>query len=188
MIYEMKYEVYKISNDINDKLYIGITSSGISVRFKQHSKAESYIGNAIRKHGVEHFKIEVIDVAETREEVMKKEIYWIDHYNSFKKGYNLTVGGEGTSLNYKIEIKLKKKKKNFITYVEKENKKPIDVNNGAAMIKMGLINLMHCYLLSNNKKDKKESARLLYKLNTDLLQSVLQTKVIDKEELNSWVD
>ena len=56
------------------------------------------------------------------------------------------------------------------------------------MIKMGLINLMHCYLLSNNKKDKKESARLLYKLNTDLLQSVLQTKVIDKEELNSWVD
>ena len=44
----MKYEVYKISNDINDKLYIGITSSGISVRFKQHSKAESYIGNAIR--------------------------------------------------------------------------------------------------------------------------------------------
>lgn len=73
MIYEMKYEVYKISNDINDKLYIGITSSGISVRFKQHSKAESYIGNAIRKHGVEHFKIEVIDVAETREEVMKKK-------------------------------------------------------------------------------------------------------------------
>ena len=54
------------------------------------------------------------------------------------------------------------------------------------MIKMGLINLMHCYLLSNNKKIK--SARLLYKLNTDLLQSVLQTKVIDKEELNSWVD
>ena len=107
----MKYEVYKISNDINDKLYIGITSSGISVRFKQHSKAESYIGNAIRKHGVEHFKIEVIDVAETREEVMKKEIYWIDHYNSFKKGYNLTVGGEGTSLNYKIEIKLNDKQK-----------------------------------------------------------------------------
>lgn len=151
----MKYEVYKISNDINDKLYIGITSCGISVRFKQHSKAESYIGNVIRKHGVEHFKIEVIDVAETREEVMEKEMYWIDYYNSFKKGYNLTIGGEGASLNYKIEIKLNDKQKNFITYVEKENKKPIDVNNGAAMIKMGLINLMHCYLLSNNKKDKK---------------------------------
>ena len=38
-------------------------------------------------------------------------MYWIDYYNSFKKGYNLTIGGEGASLNYKIEIKLNDKQK-----------------------------------------------------------------------------
>ena len=72
-------------------------------RFKQHTKADSYIGKAIRKHGIEHFRIEVIDIAETKEEVMRKEIYWIDYYDSYKNGYNLTIGGEGASLNYKIK-------------------------------------------------------------------------------------
>jgi len=186
-VYEMKYEVYKISNDINNKLYIGITSCGYKNRFKQHTKADSYIGKAIRKHGIEHFRIEVIDIAETKEEVMRKEIYWIDYYDSYKNGYNLTIGGEGTSLNYKIKTKLNEKQKHFISYIKKENSKPIDVNDHTSMVKMVLINLVHCYLISDNQKDKKESARLLIKLKTNLLEAVLKTGVIDKKELNSWL-
>lgn len=183
----MKYKVYKISNDINKKLYIGITSCGVDTRFNQHAKASSYIGKAIRKHGVKHFKVEDIDIAKTKEEVMEKEIYWIDHYGSFKKGYNLTIGGEGASINHRIEIELDKKQKRFINYVEKENKKPIDVNDNIAMTKMILINLVHCYLLADNKKDKKESARLILKLKSNFLNSVLQTKVIRFNEMKSWL-
>ncbi|OLF32228.1 GIY-YIG nuclease family protein [Staphylococcus sp. 47.1] len=183
----MEYEVYKISNDINDKLYIGITSCGAINRFNQHKKAKSYIGKAIRKHGANHFKIEVIDTAETKQEIMDKEVYWVDYYDSFNNGYNLTVGGEGISLNYRIQIQLDKRQKQFISYVEKENEKPIDIDGHEAMVKMILINLIRCYLISDNKRDKKESAKLIAKLKSDLLKSVLKTKVIEIKELKSWL-
>lgn len=104
-----------------------------------------------------------------------------------RNGYNLTIGGEGASLNYKIKVKLNEKQKHFISYIEKENSKPIDVNDHTSMVKMVLINLVHCYLISDNQKDKKESARLLIKLKTNLLEAVLKTGVIDKKELNSWL-
>ncbi|MBH9580891.1 hypothetical protein DOS62_06615 [Staphylococcus felis] len=49
----MSYEVYKITNKINGKSYVGITTQGIKERFKQHCQSKSCVGNAIRKYGKE---------------------------------------------------------------------------------------------------------------------------------------
>lgn len=90
--------IYKITNKVNGKLYVGQTKQLIEERFKQHIKADTYIGNAIRKHGAENFTIEVIAVCESREELDACEIAKIAEYDCMApKGYNCTTGGEGGS-------------------------------------------------------------------------------------------
>ena len=46
----------------------------------------------MRKYGIEHFHIEEIEKTSQPEE---REKYWIEQYNSFKYGYNATLGGDG---------------------------------------------------------------------------------------------
>ena len=88
--------IYKISNDINDKVYIGQTINSVENRFKRHindsinNVFDCHFHRAIRKYGSEHFKVEIIDVARTQEELTLKEQYWINYYDSFKNGYNET--------------------------------------------------------------------------------------------------
>ena len=91
--------IYKIINDINDKIYIGKTEYSIEKRFKEHcqdSKREHCekrpLYNAMNKYGIKHFHIELIEETSEPEE---REIYWIQYYNSFKYGYNATLGGDG---------------------------------------------------------------------------------------------
>ena len=60
--------VYKITNMNNYKIYVGQTKFTAEKRFKEHSKANSLIGNAIRKYGEEQFSLEVLAICETREQ------------------------------------------------------------------------------------------------------------------------
>lgn len=88
--------IYKISNDINKKVYIGQTIRPIEDRFKRHiNDAINYIldthfARAIRKYGKDHFQIELIDQAVTQDELNQKEQYWIKYYDSIHNGYNET--------------------------------------------------------------------------------------------------
>lgn len=91
--------IYKITNDVNQKIYIGKTEFSIEKRFKEHcqdayrnrnEKRPLYL--AMRKYGIEHFHIELIEETDNPEE---REIYWIEYYRSFKNGYNATLGGDG---------------------------------------------------------------------------------------------
>lgn len=91
--------IYKIINDINNKIYIGKTEFPIEKRFKEHCKdafreknENRPLYNAMNKYGVEHFHIELIE--ETFEPELREQ-YWINYYNSFKNGYNATLGGDG---------------------------------------------------------------------------------------------
>lgn len=86
--------IYKITNNINGKIYIG-QSRNIESRWQQHQEParNSLISRAIKKYGVDNFTFEVIEEC-TIEELDKREIYWIDYYKSFDNGYNLTRGGE----------------------------------------------------------------------------------------------
>ena len=91
--------IYKIVNDINNKIYIGKTDFSIEKRFKEHCRdafRESYekrpLYSAMKKYGIEHFHIELVEECDNPEE---REKFWIEYYNSFKNGYNATKGGDG---------------------------------------------------------------------------------------------
>lgn len=92
--------IYKITNLINGKIYIGQTINDINYRFMQHcyyaSTRHSAISKSINKYGKENFKIELIDECGSVEEMNEKEIYWIKELNSLSpNGYNLCYGGNG---------------------------------------------------------------------------------------------
>lgn len=109
--------VYKITNDINDKMYIGQTIKPIEERFKRHinsainNELDTHFARAIRSIGAEHFKIELIDTASSQEELTEKEYYWIHFYNATNKGYNetenkLKCGGNTYASKTEDEMKI----------------------------------------------------------------------------------
>lgn len=86
--------IYKITNLINGKIYVGQTSRTPEIRFSEHVHADSYIGSAIRKYGRANFKIEVLEECESKKELDNREQYWIARFESMgPNGYNLTEGG-----------------------------------------------------------------------------------------------
>lgn len=92
----LKMYVYKITNNINKKVYIGQSIRPIKERFHRHindaisNRLDTHLARAIRKYGSENFYIELIDTASTQEELNQKEYYWINCYNSVVEGYNET--------------------------------------------------------------------------------------------------
>ena len=112
--------IYKIKNNINDKVYIGKTNKTIEERFKEHcrdcKKREEEnrpLYRAMNKYGIENFSIEEIEEC-SPEILSNREKYWIEYYNSFKYGYNATKGGDGKSyLNYDLICKTYNKVKNL---------------------------------------------------------------------------
>ena len=98
----MKKDIYKITNLINGKCYIGQTTDS-KRRFSEH-KAKSYgseknkvLYYAFDKYGLNNFSFEVIE--EQIENYNEREKYWIRYYDSFENGYNQTEGGEEPPLN-----------------------------------------------------------------------------------------
>lgn len=93
--------IYKITNILNNKIYIGQTKYDIKKRFLQHcsdrkrEKCQNRcLYKAMNKYGIEKFRIELIEQC-SEEIALKREEYWIKFYNSFTNGYNSTMGGDG---------------------------------------------------------------------------------------------
>jgi group I intron endonuclease len=106
LLVEKNFCVYKITNLVNGKIYIGKTSD-VNARWKKHikiaenkeEKAYQYIHRSINKYGAENFSIEKIEDNLTEPESFDREIFWIKILDSKNPdvGMNLTDGGEGTS-------------------------------------------------------------------------------------------
>lgn len=91
--------IYQIVNDINQKIYVGKTEFSLEKRFKEHCSdafkernEKRPLYSAMRKYGIEHFHIELLEETDNPEE---RETYWIEQLGSFKHGYNATLGGDG---------------------------------------------------------------------------------------------
>lgn len=93
--------IYKITNILNGKSYIGKTMQTIEARWKKHcndfhlprcNKRPLY--NAMTKYGIDAFKIETLEECSDIE-VNEREKYWIQYYDTFTNGYNATLGGDG---------------------------------------------------------------------------------------------
>lgn len=97
--------IYKITNQINGKSYIG-QSIDIIGRWNRHrsyaQKEDSPLYYAIRKYGIENFIFEVIEEC-SLEALNEREIYWISYYNTYYDGYNQTTGGQGNA-NYVVKL------------------------------------------------------------------------------------
>ena len=103
--------IYKIFNDVNDKIYIGKTEYSLKNRFSAHcydalkrsDKTEKRpLYRAMRKYGVDKFHIELIEETDNPAE---REIYWINRLQTYKYGYNATLGGEGKKyIDYDLVI------------------------------------------------------------------------------------
>lgn len=97
--------IYKCVNTINGKIYIGQTIRSFNAYCREHiryalNKTDLKYGHkrkfyhALRKYGVDKFLWKIIEYC-PREQLNKREIYWIAFYDSFKNGYNTTKGGYG---------------------------------------------------------------------------------------------
>lgn len=96
--------IYKITNNINDKVYIGKTLDTIENRWKKHKQDSKKRGeekrplyNAMNKYGSNNFQIELIEECDDNL-ASEREIYWIKYFNSYYYGYNATQGGEGKAI------------------------------------------------------------------------------------------
>jgi len=114
------YSIYKITNTINYRVYIGYTGRNPKTRFKQHKsnnnnkyKTNHPLYRAFRKYGISSFNFEVIYQSKDRNHTLNTmENYFINLYNSHKSGYNQTLGGSGTCgyfLSEEIKDKIRKK-------------------------------------------------------------------------------
>ena len=95
--------IYKVTNRINGKVYIGQTIRAAETRWNQHKRDSLYeykdsynchFHRAIRKYGADAFTLDVVEVY-VDELLNDREIFWISQYDSFNSahGYNNTSGG-----------------------------------------------------------------------------------------------
>ena len=98
------YTIYKHTNTITNKSYIGLTKYTVKKRFNQHKKdAFRYRNgklpsfafyNAIRKHGTTCWTSEILEENLSYENANIREQYYIKYFNTYAKGYNSTIGGD----------------------------------------------------------------------------------------------
>ena len=89
------YYIYKFENKINGKVYIGRTDDFARRLIEHRASVKSGKGytlhDAIRKYGWDNFEYDIIDQAETLQEIVAKEYEYIVKHNSVRAGYNSTL-------------------------------------------------------------------------------------------------
>ena len=96
-------KIYIITNDVNNKVYIGQTVQTLKKRFTGHccySKSDRsksmYVKRAIHKYGKDKFHIDLLEECSI-DILNEREKYWIEYYDSYNNGYNLTLGGQDSN-------------------------------------------------------------------------------------------
>lgn len=98
---ESECGIYKIVNKVNGKIYVGLAEN-IEERWKKHVRSlkkgkhcNNHLQHTWNKYGKDSFTFEIVEICDI-ENLNKREIFWIEQLDSFKNGYNLTIGGEGS--------------------------------------------------------------------------------------------
>jgi hypothetical protein len=110
------YSIYKVTNILNGKVYIGFTTNLVQRKHRHkyyalEKQVVNHFYTAIRKHGWENFQWEIIYQSKDKSHCLNEmEKYFIEEYKSFSdfedsRGYNMTLGGEGCLGNHKPKTK-----------------------------------------------------------------------------------
>jgi len=135
--------IYKSTNLINGKVYIGQSIKTLPKRISGHKatskKPKIFFHYAIKKYGFENFNWTIIDQAYNREELDDKEIFWIDFYDSRNKdkGYNINEGGNHSLVSEETKIKISENAKHNDNYGMKNKHHSEDVVNMLKVIHLG---------------------------------------------------
>lgn len=153
--------IYKFTNKLNGKVYIG-QSINLEKRYKEHKynhlnqkycNYNSKFYRALRKYGFENFDYTVLEECE---DVLEKEVFYIELYNSYNNGYNSTRGGEDNpSFNPEVVRARTEKLLNDIEINQKLSHKGED-NPNASLTKNDVVEIRERYL-------KGESKSIVYK-------------------------
>lgn len=173
--------IYKTTNLINNKIYIGQHKSS-KFLFDKYLGSGILIKEAINKYGKENFIIDKIDEADSEEELNKKEIYWIDFYNSRNSniGYNIASGGAFGDSGYHLGMLNKiqsNHQKQVVSdymknrYISEETRKKMSISAKARTANRKTINNKHWvynekHKLPINKEDIDYYLSIGYKLGS----------------------
>jgi group I intron endonuclease len=153
--------VYKITNQVNGKVYIGVTTRTLHERWLEHTAPSRRIfplHKALDKYGKENFTIEEVLASENLDEILAKEIELISFYNSYDKGgYNATFGGEGGNQTPETRAKISASKMGHSVSPELR-KKLSDLNNQDWLISTPI-----GYKITTNLKQFCKDNQLSYK-------------------------
>lgn len=105
--------IYKYTNPKNNKSYIGKWTNSINNLYTRYKKeinspiCNRTIINVLRKHGIDNIRFDIIKECNDSNELKILEMHFIKKYNSFKDGYNQTIGGDngpGSKKGWKMSL------------------------------------------------------------------------------------
>ena len=147
--------IYKITNTINSKIYIGQTWVSLKERFRKHKYNYSScvkLKRAIAKYGYDNFKIELITICATQKAADYWENYFIQRYDSIINGYNILVGGKTSG---RKDIKLSQETKNKLSKAAMGRKHSKETKLKLSKVNKGKIfSIEHREKISNAKIGK----------------------------------
>lgn len=104
--------IYKHTSKTSGKSYIGMTKHSMEDRFKRHCYevqrgSNTHFHNAIRKYGKEDFISEIVEEFNYLdiEFLKEREIYWVEYFDTYNKGYNSDKGGWGGAVSGSDQVK-----------------------------------------------------------------------------------
>jgi group I intron endonuclease len=112
--------IYKITNLVNSKIYIGQTTKKLEIRIGTHkkdsNKNNTYLNRAFAKYGFDNFKFEIIEQCKSVNELNEREVYYINLYNSTNReiGYNIHGGGRNKLITQETKDKMSKIRKGTV--------------------------------------------------------------------------
>lgn len=202
----MFYTIYKITNKINGKFYIGMhKTNNLNDGYMCSGKL---IRRAVKKHGANNFEKEILHIFDNEEDMKnkEKELVVISEHS-----YNLCDGGKGgfgyinknklnVGMNYANTEEAKNKKSNTLKIYYKNNPVPRGSRKSRTetTIKKYGIDVFKSFLGRKHTEETKQKMSLKAKINstgaknsqygTCWITNGQENKKIKKEELDIWID